>query len=110
MDYRAIGQVRCAIAKEECGRADARALEKFVAKVQGQFSEEEIGSDDHDRGENYGLGSGPANTLCASTDVESFVAAHGREDETVNHGLGETLHQVGEIESLDGAGPEFYRA
>ena len=48
MDYRAIGQVRCGIEKEECGSADERDLEKFVAKVKGQFSEEEIGGDNHD--------------------------------------------------------------
>jgi hypothetical protein len=48
MDYRAIAQIRCGIEKEECERADERDLEKFVAKVKGQFSEEEIGGDNHD--------------------------------------------------------------
>src|ERR1700693_4259180 len=110
MDYKASDHVRCDMAKDWGGCANERGLEKFVAKVQGQFSKEEIGSDNHDRSHNDGLGGGAANTLGAATDVESFVAANGGEDETVNHGLGETLHQVGEVEGLDGAGPKFHRA
>ena len=89
---------------------DERNLEKFIAEVQSQFSEEEIGGDNHYRGQNHGLGGGAANTLSAPADVESFVATNGRKDEPINHGLGETLHQVREIEGLDCARPEFYRA
>jgi hypothetical protein len=48
MDYKATDQVRRDTATNWCGRANERELEKFVAKVQGQFSEEEIGSDNHD--------------------------------------------------------------
>jgi len=89
---------------------DERDLEKFVSKVQGQFSEEEIGGDNEDGSQNNGLSGGSSDTLGATADVESFVATDGREDETVDHWLGETLHQVGEVEGLDGAGPKFYSA
>ena len=89
---------------------DEGELEKFVSKVQGQFSEEEIGGNNQDGGEHHGLSGGAADTLRAAADVESFVAANRREDEAVNHRLGETLHQVGEVEGLDSAGPKFYGA
>jgi hypothetical protein len=106
MDYKAIGSV-AVVSQKNAASVDERDLEKFVSKVQGQFSEEKIGGDNQDGGKNYGLSGGATNTLGATADVESFVAANGREDETVNHGLGETLHQVGEVEGLDGASPKF---
>src|SRR6202051_3534338 len=109
MDYRAICSVAVTSRKSAVG-VDERDLEKFVSKVQGQFSEEKISGDNQNGGKNYGLSGGAADTLGATADVEPFVTANGGEDETVNHGLGETLHQVGEVEGLDGAGPKFYGA
>ena len=98
------------ISRRNAVSVDERNLEKFIAEVQSQFSEEEIGGDNQDGSQNNGLSGGATNTLGATADVESFVAANGREDEAIDHGLGETLHQVGEVESLDGTSPKFYGA
>src|ERR1700722_10504990 len=85
----------------------SKRSKEFVSEEESDFGEEDVAGDDHYIGDDDGLCCGAAYALCAAADGEAFVAADGGEDETVNQGLHHSLHDIGEIEGVDVAGPEF---
>src|ERR1700689_5116985 len=78
-----------------------------MSQEERDFGEKDVAADDHHVEDDYGLGCGATDALRAATDGQAFVAADCRENEAVNQRLHHALHNVGEVEGVDGAGPKF---
>src|SRR5580693_6169464 len=105
--YRRLRPDRC---RRECGagaRLGDELSKELVSQEKSNFCEEDVAGNDHHVGDDDGLCGGAAYSLGATADGQAFVAADRREDEAVDERLHHALHDVGEIEGVDGAGPEF---
>src|SRR5262245_52579300 len=82
-------------------------LEYAAGEKESELGEKEIADEDEHRRHDDGLRSCPSHALSAAANVQSLVAADGGENETEDKRLGHTLHDIGELESVERASPKL---